>query len=176
MLYEILRKYWWGLLLLAGCAKPGPPGRPLLTNPVLDRKLTRLLHFSVPLISVGELQRKQEKVHIFDAREWEEFSASHIPGARFAGYRDFDVKSVSYLSRDSEIVVYCSVGYRSEKVGEKLLKAGYQQVHNLYGGIFEWADKGWPLEDERGTSTVKLHTYNASWSQYPTSKDLVKIW
>jgi len=33
--------------------------------------------------------------------------------------------------------VYCSLGIRSEVIAKKLKKAGYTNVFNLYGGIFE---------------------------------------
>ena len=45
---------------------------------------------------------------------------------------------VEDIARESTIVVYCSVGYRSEKIAEELDKLGFTNVSNLYGGIFEW--------------------------------------
>ena len=40
------------------------------------------------------------------------------------------------------IIVYCSIGVRSEDIGEKLKELGYTKILNLYGGIFDWKNKG----------------------------------
>jgi rhodanese-related sulfurtransferase len=45
------------------------------------------------------------------------------------------------------------VGYRSEKVTEKLQKAGFTQVSNLYGGIFEWVNQGYPIVNQSGATS-----------------------
>ena len=42
--------------------------------------------------------------------------------------------------QDAPIVVYCSVGIRSQRVGQQLLEAGYTQVWNLRGGIFKFGN------------------------------------
>ena len=48
-------------------------------------------------------------------------------------------------SKSDTIVLYCSIGYRSEKIGEKLVEMGYGHVFNLYGGIFEWVNRDLPV-------------------------------
>ncbi|MEZ4984799.1 MAG: rhodanese-like domain-containing protein [Saprospiraceae bacterium] len=63
-----------------------------------------------------------------DARERKEFEVSHLPGAHFIGYDDFDLSRVEKLDKGREVIVYCSVGYRSEKITEKLLAAGFTNV------------------------------------------------
>jgi hypothetical protein len=60
-------------------------------------------------------------------------------------------------------VVYCTVGVRSEKVGEKLKAAGYQNVRNLYGSIFEWVNQGNPVVDNQGKPTQQVHAYSRVW-------------
>ena len=42
---------------------------------------------------------------------------------------------------------------RSEKIGKKLLDMGYTNVKNLYGSIFEWANQGNILVDQKGSET-----------------------
>jgi predicted sulfurtransferase len=51
-----------------------------------------------------------------DAREKEEFDVSHIKGAIFVGYANFDMMNLPVFNKETAIVVYCSVGYRSEKI------------------------------------------------------------
>ncbi len=71
------------------------------------------------------------------------------------------------LDKDKPVVVYCSVGYRSEKIAEKLEKEGFTQVYNLYGGIFEWVNQDNPVYNEKG-KTNNIHPY--SWLVGPMAK------
>ena len=82
------------------------------------------------------------------------------------GYDDFDIQSVEKLDKSKTIIIYCSVGYRSEKVTKKLEKVGFKTVYNLYGGIFEWYNQGLPIVNNDGRETDKIHAYNEKWSQW----------
>jgi len=64
--------------------------------------------------------------------------------------------------------VYCSLGIRSEDIAEKLKKAGYNNVLNLYGGIFEWKNKDFTVYNSEGTQTEKIHTFSKEWSKWLT--------
>jgi rhodanese-related sulfurtransferase len=146
----------------------------LITNACMgqktfDEKVTSLLNNTVPIINEDELSRllKADKsLNLLDARSKEEYEVSHIDGASFIDYDAFDKNMIQGLSEEDTIVVYCSVGYRSEKIGEKLQELGYKNVLNLYGGIFEWKNKGHEVVDTKGTGTDSVHTYNKSWSQW----------
>ncbi|MCH2199354.1 MAG: rhodanese-like domain-containing protein [Flavobacteriales bacterium] len=105
-------------------------------------------------------------VYLLDARELEEFEISHIPGAQHIGYDDFSMDNVKHIPRDATVIVYCSVGYRSEKIGENLQEAGYGDIYNLYGGIFHWVNTGNEVENDEGEKTEKVHTYNKKWSKW----------
>lgn len=153
-----------------------PLSRPTIEQKAFDRKLTRLLRFSVPLIGVPELQNIQDEVFIFDTRKREEFEVSHIPGARYLGFKDFDLQRLQEIPKDAKIVLYCSVGYRSEKIGERLQALGYTQVYNLYGSIFEWINEGNPVVDMQGNPVKKVHTYNRKWSKWVKEGAAEKIW
>lgn len=125
---------------------------------------------SVPYITVEELHNKKNVI-LLDAREEKEHSVSHIPGAKYVGYENFDSNKVTTMVKDKNatLVVYCSIGVRSEKIGEKLLKMGYTNVYNLYGGIFEWKNKGYDVVDINDNKTEKVHAYSEGWSKYLTS-------
>ena len=70
------------------------------------------------------------------------------------------------LPKDTPIIVYCSVGFRSEKTTEHLLALGFTNVKNLYGGIFEWSNAGQPMVDSNENSTTKIHAYNKKWGTW----------
>jgi rhodanese-related sulfurtransferase len=109
-----------------------------------------------------------DTVVILDAREPNEFNVSHISSAKNIGYNNFSTeeKQLQKLKKDSKIIIYCSIGIRSEKIGEKLKKAGFTNVQNLYGGIFEWKNKNYPIIDSTGIETERVHTFSKMWRKY----------
>ncbi|NNM22663.1 MAG: rhodanese-like domain-containing protein [Flavobacteriaceae bacterium] len=125
---------------------------------------------SVPYISVSELRMHQVngEVVILDAREREEYEVSHIQGARFVGYQNFSAEGIldANMDLDAPLVVYCTLGIRSETIGEKLQKLGFTQVHNLYGGIIAWKNKAYPVIDPEGNETEKVHTNSRFWGHW----------
>ena len=68
------------------------------------------------------------------------------------------------VSKETPIVTYCAVGYRSGEMATGLRAAGFTNVRNLEGSIFQWANEHRPLvrENER-VSTV--HPYSALWGR-----------
>ncbi len=145
-------------------------------DPAFHEKVRSMLSLSVPVIDAEELLPIKDEVYIFDAREKEEYQLSHIPGAKYIGYNSIDWSVLENVPKEADIVVYCSIGYRSEKVAEKIRDKGFDKVKNLYGSIFEWANRGYELEDKNGQSTKSIHTYNKKWSKWVRNDALVKIW
>ena len=124
---------------------------------------------TVPIAHPAQLKFEMTKnpdLVILDAREIEEYNVSHIENAQFVGYDHFKMDAVKALKKDAKIYVYCSIGYRSEKIGEKLQKAGYENVYNLYGGIFAWGNASYPLVDNEGKPTTSVHGYNKKWAKW----------
>ena len=146
-------------------------------NPEFDQLVDQYLNYSIPVISVADAYEAKKKYVFLDARELEEYNNSHIENAQHIGYDDFDINSItSTISKDTKIIIYCSIGYRSEKVGEVLKKNGYQSVFNLYGSIFEWINQHHPVYDLDGNQTFNLHTYNKKWSKWVEADEVRKIW
>ncbi|MCB0639319.1 MAG: rhodanese-like domain-containing protein [Lewinella sp.] len=135
--------------------------------------LKTLLAHSVPEASVAEITEEQGEVTYLDARERREYEVSHIPGAIWVGYDDFDLSRVRDVAKDARLVVYCSVGYRSEKVTEQLLANGWRNVRNLYGGIFEWKNQGHAVVTPAGEETERVHAYNRTWGIWLRSGEKV---
>ena len=125
--------------------------------------LKTLLPHSVPEISVHQAAATRENIILLDAREHDEFALSHLEGAHFVGYHNFTIDSVKSFNKNAQILVYCSVGYRSEKVAYKLKSEGFKNVSNLYGGIFEWVNQGHPIVDSAGKRTKRIHGYTKAW-------------
>jgi rhodanese-related sulfurtransferase len=143
-------------------------------NPKFDREVAAWLSFQVPAIDVDSL-RRQSGVILLDAREQGEYAVSHIEGAIHCGYEHFNLKALDSLDKSRPVVVYCSIGYRSEKIARRLQKAGFTNVANLYGSIFEWVNRGYPVVDARGQTTALIHTYNRAWGRWISNNKAQKV-
>ena len=149
-------------LLLAGLLTTRPAPAQRTSNRAFGTMIDALLSESVPVVTCDELTKMPAAVRL-DAREKAEFAVSHLPGARWVGHDDFTLSRVVDVPRDTPVVVYCSVGYRSEKIGEKLQAAGFTNVKNLYGSLFEWVNQGHPVVDSAGHPTDRVHAYSRTW-------------
>ena len=129
--------------------------------------LDGLLEGTVPQVTVNALSSEltQEPPLLLDTREEEEFQLSHLKGARWVGFSDFSLERVKDLKKNTPIVTYCSVGKRSEIIGEKLQAAGFTNVRNLRGGIFAWANKDKPVFS-RDKKSESIHPYNSKWGKW----------
>lgn len=108
-----------------------------------------------------------------DTRAKAEFDVSHIEGSKYVGYEDFDLSLVEEFDKDTAIIVYCSIGYRSEKIAEKLQKEGFTNVKNLYGGLTEWMNKGKTVVDSTGQETNRVHGYSSLWGKWYLDAEVV---
>ncbi len=159
-LKNMFKKYWTLILFLSPFTVFSQ-----IKDPEYKEMLDDLYEHTVPLITVDSL-KQIKNVYLLDSREKAEFDVSHLKNARNVGYIWFDMRKVYDIPKDASIVVYCSVGYRSEKIAEKLIKDGYKNVHNFYGGIFEWVNEGQPVYKSNGIQTSEIHAYNKKWSKW----------
>lgn len=123
---------------------------------------------SIPYISVQELAMPKTDAILLDSREKIEFETSHLQNAIHVGYDTFEIETVTHTIEDKStmIVVYCSLGIRSEDIAEQLKKEGYTNVFNLFGGIFEWKNNDFTVYDSNENETENVHAYSKEWSQW----------
>lgn len=123
--------------------------------------LSTLYDSEFPTLNPKEISNLSN-YQILDTREFEEYKVSHLAGAKWVGYDTFKLASVSNLDKNKPVLVYCTVGARSQDIGKKLSAAGFTKVYNLYGGIIHWSNEAMPLyQNEKLTNQV--HTYSRSW-------------
>ncbi|HVF72096.1 MAG TPA: rhodanese-like domain-containing protein [Chthoniobacterales bacterium] len=101
---------------------------------------------------------------LLDVRTTKEWDVSHLAGARRVE-PNADVKAaLERIGKETPIVTYCAIGYRSGELATRLRAAGYTHVRNLEGSIFAWANEGRPLV--QGRQPVKIvHPYNSFWGR-----------
>ena len=114
---------------------------------------------------------KQKNAFYLDAREKKEFDVSHIKNSIYVGFDEFDSALFEKLNIDKnqKIIVYCSLGVRSEKIAKKLISVGYTDVSNLYGGIFLWKNEKGTVVDTNNKITENIHAFSIKWGVYLTS-------
>ncbi len=157
----MLTKRKWALLGALFGVSLGASGQQA-TSKAYDLMLNTLYKKTVPFVSIADLKKMPDAV-LLDTRAKTEYIVSHLPNAIWVGYDDFDLTRMAGVPKNANVVVYCSVGYRSERIGEKLLAAGYQHVHNLYGSLFEWVNEGNPVVDGQEKPTQRVHAYSQLW-------------
>ena len=102
-------------------------------------------------IGVGAVKKKidgGEDFHLFDVREESEWDKSRLPRAIHLGKgiieRDIE-KTVPESGAD--IVLYCGGGFRSALAADNLAKMGYTNVWSMAGGVRDWKEAGFALEE-----------------------------
>lgn len=123
----------------------------------------------VPSISTDSLAQRLatdtwSRPVLLDARSPEEYAVSHLRGARRIDPNAKDYPALDSLARDTAIVVYCSVGYRSAGVTQALRTQGFTNVVNLEGSLFQWANEGRPVY-RGGRPVAAVHPYDSRWGR-----------
>jgi rhodanese-related sulfurtransferase len=127
------------------------------------------------------LQNDTGALLLLDVREESEHKVASLPGAERV---DPSIRVDEFLSRfgdrvaGRQVVLFCSVGYRSSVAAARLRKAlearGARGVVNLRGGIFAWHNTGRTTVDHHG-ATVYLHPYSRRWQSYIDFSNLARM-
>ena len=98
-----------------------------------------------PLIAVTKMD--DEKTVVIDVREPNEFVKSHIENAINVPLGKLEEKLSSlekYKLRP--IIVTCQTGARSVPACKTLIKAGFEHVFSMQGGMQSWEDNKLPIK------------------------------
>ena len=109
---------------------------PMLASAVASRNLGPQEAF--------QLVEKRPNIYLLDVRTPVEYQQARLEGARLIPI-DQLTRRLSEIPRNRPVLVYCAVGSRSAQVVNYLVRRGYPEVYNMYGGIYSWAMKGYPI-------------------------------
>jgi phage shock protein E len=109
---------------------------PVYADAVVARNLTPK--------EASSLIDQRKDLYLLDVRTLGEYQQVRIDGARLIPI-DQLVKRLAEVPKNRPILVYCAVGSRSAQVINYLARKGYPEIYNLYGGIYSWAQKGYPI-------------------------------
>ncbi len=133
-----------------------------LVNWKVRHDFPRVPRLSTEELAAWQADKRRPQPLLLDVRTAEEFAVSHLRGARQVSP---EARPATLdLPKDRPIVTYCSVGYRSAALAERLLEAGYRDVRNLSGSIFAWANEGRPLV-QAGRPATRVHPYSPRWAR-----------
>ena len=133
-----------------------------------DQLLRTLYRNTVPTVQPAALAQELRQPIVpllLDVRTPAEYKVSHLQDARFVNSDSLQTQDFVGVDRARPVVVYCSVGVRSERLGERLQALGFQHVRNLYGGLFEWVNEDHEVYNAQGL-TQNVHPYSALWSPW----------
>jgi rhodanese-related sulfurtransferase len=108
--------------------------------------------------------KKRPAPVLFDVRTPPEWNVSHLPNARLVDPNASANTAAGMVEKDAPIVTYCAVGYRSGTMAQRLRAAGYTNVQNLEGSIFQWANEHRPLLRD-GERVTRVHPFNVIWGR-----------
>jgi len=110
-------------------------------------------------IDVAKLQEvlsakdKKENVVLLDVRTGKEFGEGYIHGAVNYNFLEEGFESnLEKLDKSKAYYVYCFSGGRSARAVKKMKGLGFENVHNVTGGIRAWTAAGY---DIKGGTVVK---------------------
>ena len=108
--------------------------------------------------------KKRPQPILLDVRTEDEWNVSRLPGSRRVAPNASVEEAAPGIPKETPIVTYCAVGYRSAALATKLMEAGFTSVGNLDGSIFQWANEHRPLvRDNKPVTTV--HPYSSLWGR-----------
>ena len=87
----------------------------------------------------------QTDVVLIDVREQWEYDQGHIPGITLIPMSEISNR-LEEIPTDKEVIVTCRSGNRSGQVTDYLRQSGFDNVHNMQGGIVAWQEAGYEVE------------------------------
>ena len=99
---------------------------------------------SVDVQTTSEVMTRDDVI-VLDVREQWEYDEGHIPGVIHMPMNDVSA-NLDQIPTDQTIIVSCRSGNRSGQVTNFLREQGYENVHNMEGGIVAWERAGLPVE------------------------------
>jgi rhodanese-related sulfurtransferase len=161
------RKRWpWLLLGAFGAAvlwlwlRP----KPELLKPVIAARFPSVRWIDTKTLAQLLTRPPEARPVLLDVRTKDEFATSQLQGARRADPQGGNLEALG-IPEDATVVLYCSLGYRSAALAQKLSEAGIDEVYNLQGGIFAWANEGRPVYAEEGRAQ-QVHPYDHFWGRF----------
>ncbi|MFZ1400381.1 MAG: rhodanese-like domain-containing protein [Candidatus Promineifilaceae bacterium] len=146
-----MKRFVWIFVLavmMLGTAVACGSSEPATTNtqPAVSADLNEVLNLAdtVDVHTVATIKERDDVV-VLDVREQWEYDEGHIPGVTLIPMGEVSSR-LSEIPTDKEVIVTCRSGNRSGQVTDFLRQQGFDNVHNMEGGIVAWETAGYDVE------------------------------
>lgn len=83
---------------------------------------------------------------ILDVRTPQEYSSGHMENSILIPVQELQQRWQELAKyKDEDVFIYCATGNRSTVAAKILIDNGFNRIHNLRYGVFDWARKGYPV-------------------------------
>ncbi|NOX63482.1 MAG: rhodanese-like domain-containing protein [Chloroflexi bacterium] len=89
--------------------------------------------------------RNHPNVVLIDVREPWEYNEGHIPGVTLIPLGTLPNR-INEIPKDKTVIMTCRSGNRSGQAYRFLREQGFDNVHNMEGGILAWEKLGYEIE------------------------------
>ena len=100
--------------------------------------------YNIKELDVDALQENKAQIHLIDVRTEGEVSRGVIDGAIHIPLHLLPLRAEE-IPQDRPVVIYCNSGARSAQACAFMQARGFDNMHNLVGGIMAWARAGKPI-------------------------------
>lgn len=100
--------------------------------------------YNIKEMDVDSLDAGKEGIHLIDVRTEGEVARGVINGAIHIPLHLLPLRATE-IPQDKPVVIYCNSGARSAQACAFMNGKGFENMHNLAGGIMAWARSGKPL-------------------------------
>lgn len=86
---------------------------------------------------------------ILDVRNQDEYDSGHLNNSILIPLGELESRLNEIIQyNNTEIIVHCLSGARSQPASEILASNGFSKVYNMLGGITAWTDAGYPTYEK----------------------------
>lgn len=85
---------------------------------------------------------ESKQAYLIDVREPWEYKKSYIQGVTLIPLKKLS-KKLEQIPKDQPVILVCASGFRSDKARNLLEYEGFNNVHNMLGGMQAWEEAGY---------------------------------
>jgi phage shock protein E len=139
--WQLLPLFLMLMLTLIGCGSQANT-----SAPAADGGSSKSLYLPVHVdaATVNNV-RNRDDVVLIDVREDWEYAEGHIPGAVLIPFDQIPDRFAE-IPQDKTVIAVCRSGNRSSQAISFLSQRGFNNVHNMQGGMLAWDQAGYEIE------------------------------
>jgi len=88
--------------------------------------------------------KEDPKPFVLDVRTGSEWNAGHIANANHI-HAGLVQNNLNILPKDRHISIVCGSGFRASIVASMLMREGFKDISNVFGGMSAWKEEGLPV-------------------------------